>query len=66
MNCQENGFILNPNPHPLGRGCFRGHREGGREEEGRSKGAGREEGGMREEEEGRREREKGGQEGGLR
>ena len=42
-------------------------REGGREEEGRSKGAGREEGGMREE--GRREgggREEGRHEGGLR
>ena len=35
-----------PNPHPPGRGSFRGHVEG-REEEGRSKGAGREEGGRR-------------------
>ena len=38
--------------HP-GRGSFRGHKKGGRYEEGMSKGAGKEEGGMREE--GRRE-----------
>ena len=39
--------------HPGG-AVFWGHREGGRDEEGRSKGAGREEGG-RMQEEGRRE-----------
>ena len=66
MNSPENGFILNPNPHPPGMGSFRGHKEGG---EGRSKGAGREEGGKRKE--GGREREGGGREegrheGGLR
>ena len=25
MKCRENRFILNPNPHPPGRGSFRGH-----------------------------------------
>ena len=58
MNSRENGFILNPNPHPPGMGSFRGHKERGREEEGRSKGAGREEGGRREK---RRRREGGGE-----
>ena len=48
-----------PNPHPPG-GAVLGDtgREGGREDEGRSKGAGREEGGMREEK--RREGREGG------
>ena len=48
--------------HPGG-AVFWGHREGGRDEEGRSKGAGREEGGRMQEE----GREEGGrQEGGVR
>ena len=49
MICRENGFILNPNPHPPGKGSFREHREGGKEEECRRKRAGREEGGRKKE-----------------
>ena len=47
MICRENCFILNPNPHPPGKGSFREHMEGGKEEEGRRKRAGREGGGRR-------------------
>ena len=65
MICRENGFILNPNPHPPGKGSFGEHRKGGKEEEGRRKRAGREEGVRKKGEEGMREggRREGGGEG---